>query len=361
MRKVGESVRKLTPWGFIVFLVLVIAISCGGDQGPAGPAGLQGERGSPGTQGQEGEQGPPGPEGPKGQGVQAPVDLVVSGAAIDVHTHLMSQALTDGLTGGGVPASTADDLIARLEEANVQKAVVMSLGYWGLPDDSNMAPENDFVAAEVAKYPDRLIGFCGINPLYGSAASEIDRCVALPGMVGIKLQLPSSGVDWENDEHVLAVSAVLDKARELDVPVLMHVSAPPLDSEATLNVFQVLGTHPDVRLAIAHAGGDLDWELEAYLIGSQTTPQLLHLENFYLDLSAHLDLYRDAPLSKREVIVWRLRKWGLERVLFGSDYLMLAPVETQQEALETLSKYPFTQEEIDLILSNDGSAWLFGP
>ena len=45
---------------------------------------------------------------------------------------------------------------------------------------------------------------------------------------------------------------------------------------------------------------------------------------------------------------------------FGSDNLKIAPVETPKEALETLSKYPFTQEEVDMILSNDASAWLFG-
>ena len=54
--------------------------------------------------------------------------------------------------------------------------------------------------------------------------------------------------------------------------------------------------------------------------------------------------------------MWRLKTWGLERVLFGSDYRMVAPVETPQEAVETLTKYPFTQKEIDIILSND--AWV---
>jgi predicted TIM-barrel fold metal-dependent hydrolase len=83
-------------------------------------------------------------------------------------------------------------------------------------------------------------------------------------------------------------------------------------------------------------------------------------ENFYLDVSACLKFYGDAPLAKRELMVWRLKKWGLERVFLGSDYLMIAPVETPLEALETLSKYPFTQEEIDIILDNDASAWLFG-
>ena len=47
-------------------------------------------------------------------------------------------------------------------------------------------------------------------------------------------------------------------------------------------------------------------------------------------------------------------------MFIGSDYLKILPEETPKEALETLGKYPFTQEEIDTILSNDGSAWL-GP
>ena len=51
---------------------------------------------------------------------------------------------------------------------------------------------------------------------------------------------------------------------------------------------------------------------------------------------------------------------GLERVLFGSDYMMVAPVKTPKEALETLTKYPFNQEEIDIILSNDAWVWLSG-
>ncbi|MEZ4735021.1 MAG: hypothetical protein R3E79_48620 [Caldilineaceae bacterium] len=32
--------------------------------------------------------------------------------------------------------------------------------------------------------------------------------------------------------------------------------------------------------------------------------------------------------------------------------------ETPQETLDILTKYPFTQQELDTILNNDGSAWL---
>jgi predicted TIM-barrel fold metal-dependent hydrolase len=277
----------------------------------------------------------------------------------------MSQPLTDGLTGGGVPASTADELIARLDEANVQKAVVQSLGYWDLPDDSNMAPENDFVAAEVGKYPDRLIGFCGINPLYESALGEIDRCLDLPGMMGVKLNLAGSVVDMTNEDHAAALSAVFDKIQERNAPVLMHTGNPigiQLDADGLTNLIMILINHPGVRVVHAHcAGGSDDQRIEVWLHGIEATPPVFNPENFFLDVSACLKFHSDAPQSQRELWVWRLKKWGLERVLFGSDYLMVAPVETPLEALETLSKYPFTQEEIDIILNNDASAWLFGP
>ena len=93
--------------------------------------------------------------------------VIIEGAALDVHTHIASQFLTDLLSGGGLPSGGSDDLLARLDEANVRDAIILSAGYFGkgagLTGGSHMAPENDFVAAEIAKFPDRLIGFCRIE------------------------------------------------------------------------------------------------------------------------------------------------------------------------------------------------------
>jgi predicted TIM-barrel fold metal-dependent hydrolase len=95
---------------------------------------------------------------------------VADHAALDVHTHVASPFLTETFTGGSLPPKGADDLVARLDEAHVAGAIILSGGYFGEPvgltDAANMAPENDFVAAEVAKFPDRLLGFCGINPRF---------------------------------------------------------------------------------------------------------------------------------------------------------------------------------------------------
>lgn len=293
---------------------------------------------------------------------QAAEPLVANGAALDVHTHIASQVLTDRFTGGGVPNAGAEDLIARLDEGNVRRAVILSAAYLGeaagFTDDSNMAPENDFVAGEVAKYPDRLIGFCGINPLYPSAPAEVDRCLDLTGMVGVKIHLEGSSLDLNRQADFDGLNAVFDRIAAHDAPVLMHVAdrwGVSLSGDALAHLAIILGTHPEVRVAHAHCAGNTDDHMiETWLRVRQSG---YNAETSYVDVSACLAFYADAPLSQRELIVWRFRKWGIDHVLFGSDYFALFG-ETPRQTLDILTKYPFTQEDLDTILSNDGSGWL---
>lgn len=290
--------------------------------------------------------------------------LIANGAVLDVHTHIASQFLTDHFTGGGVPHAGAEDLVAKLDEANVQRAIILSAGYLGgsagIFSDANVAPENDFVAAEVAKFPDRLIGFCGINPTYSTALAELNRCLALPGMVGVKLHLEGSAITLGERRHVDALNELFDRIAVFDAPVLIHVADPnglPLDNEEFANLARILSDHPTVRVAHAHCAGNTDDEtIEMWLrLGNSGYSP----ETSYVDVSACLRFFVDAPLTQRELIVWRFRKWGIDHVLFGSDYFAFFG-ETPKETLEILTHYPFTQEELNTILGNDGSAWL-GP
>jgi predicted TIM-barrel fold metal-dependent hydrolase len=282
---------------------------------------------------------------------------------MDVHTHVMSPELASLMVGPGSPPSTADDLIDRLDEAHVRQAVVLSLAYFQvLPDDAAVQAENDYTAAEVRKYPDRLIGFCGVNPLRASALDEIDRCADELGMRGIKLHLPSSGVDLKLPDHVAAVSAVFDRARDRDLPVLMHSGYPPglpLDSDALANLGSIIATHPEVRLVLAHCTNDADRsEMEIWL--EALDQGFFNNENLFVDTSSCLNFYKDAPKAQKELMVWRIRKWGIERVFFASDYLMVAPDATPAEALDIINSYPFTRKELSTILANDASTWLTG-
>jgi predicted TIM-barrel fold metal-dependent hydrolase len=288
--------------------------------------------------------------------------LVADGAAIDVHTHVASPALTAAFAGPQARPLGADDLVARLDEARVARAIILSGAYLGAPiglvDDANVAPENDFVAAEVARYPDRLSGFCGINPLFASAVAEIDRCLALPGMIGVKLHLEGSAVNLTDPEHFAGLAAVFDRIEMHGAPVLIHVSdeyGGPPDSARFAALGAILTGHPGVRVALAHCVSSTDADaIESWLRtgGSGYDP-----ETTFVDLSACMTFHSDAPLAQRELMVWRLRKWGIDHVLFGSDYFGYGG-ETPREALDVLTRYPFTQAELDTILGNDGSEWL---
>ena len=129
----------------------------------------------------------------------------------------------------------------------------------------------------------------------------------------------------------------------------------PLTGRAFANLAAVLESHPTVRVADAHCAGNTDddtIELWLRLGASGYNP-----ETSYIDVSACLAYYADAPMAQRELMVWRFRKWGIDHLLFGSDYFVFQG-ETPAQTLDILTQYPFTQEELDTILTNDGSQWL---
>src|SRR5215831_6525601 len=94
-----------------------------------------------------------------------------AGNLIDHHQHLISpQALC---VFSPPKAITAADLIAQMDAAGIDRAVVLSDAYGfsnpfknpGPDESAHVRAENDWVSAQIALYPQRLIGFCAVNPL----------------------------------------------------------------------------------------------------------------------------------------------------------------------------------------------------
>ena len=77
---------------------------------------------------------------------------------------------------------TADDLIASMDEHNIDISVVLNIA-WSSPEICRET--NDYILESVARYPGRLVGFCMIaldSP--DTALKEIERC-AKNGAKGI--------------------------------------------------------------------------------------------------------------------------------------------------------------------------------
>src|SRR5690242_18081531 len=88
---------------------------------------------------------------------------------VDHHQHLFSPDIAALIK---LPEISAADLVARLDSAGIRRAVVLSMAYqYGSPsrtvenEYAKVRAENDWTAAQVAAWPGRLVGFCGVNPL----------------------------------------------------------------------------------------------------------------------------------------------------------------------------------------------------
>lgn len=126
----------------------------------------------------------------------------------------------------------ADALIEMLDEAQIDRAVILSSAYFfespflggAYPEGAAMLrAENDWTAREVARHPKRLVGFCGVNPLTEQALAEIRRCKDDLGMVGIKLHFANSQVELQNPKHLSQMKAFFAEANRLRMPIAAHL------------------------------------------------------------------------------------------------------------------------------------------
>src|SRR5438105_4613038 len=128
---------------------------------------------------------------------------------VDHHQHLFHPMVTGLAPDTGT--ITASELVAFLDEAGIRRALVLSVAYqFGNPNRpaaeneyAKVRAENDWTSQQVARFPDRLRGFCGFNPLLDYALRELARCAQDPRLhYGIKLHFGNSDVDLDNPEHV---------------------------------------------------------------------------------------------------------------------------------------------------------------
>ena len=223
----------------------------------------------------------------------------------------------------------ADALIKMLDEAHIDRAVILSSAYFfespfvgeAYPEGAAMLrAENDWTAREVARHPERLVGFCGVNPLTEQALAEIRRCKGQLGMVGIKLHLANSGVELEDPKHLSQMKTFFAEANRLRMPIAAHLWTTgkygPQDSEIFLA--ELLPQAPDVVVQIMHmAGAGPGWTdkaLEPYAVAAAANDP--RMKNVYFDVATAAD--EQSPVQL-ELLARRIRQIGPSRILYGSD------------------------------------------
>ena len=282
---------------------------------------------------------------------------------VDHHQHFFSAPLA---TLVNVQPIDADRLIALLDSAGIQRALVLALGYsWGNPSRTveneyeKVKAENDWVAAQVARYPDRLRAFCSFNPLKDYALDEFARCATIPQLrSGLKLHIGNAALNYHDAQHRDRLRAVFRAANERRIPIVIHMRAsisqrlPYGRAEAGIFFDSILPAAPDIPVQIAHLAGSggynavTDSALSVFVDAiARKDPRTRQL---WFDVTT---VARNPTPEEANLLARRIRQLGVERVLYGSDAATggnLSPRDSWAEFL----KLPLTAAEFQTIASN---------
>ena len=311
----------------------------------------------------------------------------ISAPVLDSHVHSMSQALHNLISpfvrkqGGDLKRFTGAEIVDYLDRIGARRACTLSSGYmWAgsRPGQSavgeftvvadevvRVKAENDFVARQAAEFPERLVPFAGINPLKPYALEELERCVKIQNMRGLKLHFANSAINLRDDRHIRAIQPIFKYAATNDLPIMLHFFRARVEGfgETDFRLFAdtILAEFPELRICFAHflGGGNYADEVgdlvDAAIRILDDQPEM-NSSRLFLDLAVVLNRQPRGPFKgvtdqQLERLGVQMRAWGLNNILWGSDNFEDYVAKTQE-------MWPLDGDELSQVMSNDGSTFI---
>jgi predicted TIM-barrel fold metal-dependent hydrolase len=196
---------------------------------------------------------------------------------------------------------------------------------------------NEWTLQEAKKFP-QAIPFCGIEiGVKIDTTDELKYCKS-NGAKGIKMHLEGLGQKLSDPAIKSAFIKNAKVAGELGLVILVHAGSQ--NREEALSILKITKEMPKTKFILAHM------LRENYDLLGQ-----FPLANVYTDISATIVQKR----KESKKVVDALRTFGIDRVLFASDWPVIHPAET----MAILESYPFNKEEFEMIRSKNAER-LFG-
>ncbi|AGG08400.1 amidohydrolase [Dehalococcoides mccartyi] len=253
---------------------------------------------------------------------------------IDFHTHIFPPEIIAarqeytcrdscmGLLYSNLKAKmiTADELVAALNEAGVDRAVALNISW---DSDELCTFTNNYLLESARRYPERIIPFCAL-PISNPSASlnELERCLSL-GAKGI------GELRTERPEELALppYQPLFERIAQRGLVCLFHASEPlghiyPGKGLATPERFYpFISRYPKLKLVLAHLGGGMPF----YHLMPEAAKVL---SNTAYDTAAAPFLYN--PEIYQQVI----KLAGETKLLFGSDYPLMPYDRTLKHLLD---------------------------
>lgn len=236
---------------------------------------------------------------------------------IDFHTHVFPDKLADKGTQsissfyhlqGDCPPGNARTLLRLEKEAGVSRMVILPVG---------MKPKQvrhvNLFAGELAAAHPEMIKFGTVH------AGQEDLCEEAEFL----LENGYQGIKIHPDMQQFAIDDLrlypLYDFLQGKLPVLFHMGDALFDYSHPIKLRKILRQFPGLTCIAAHLGGFTMYE---------TAYENLHDQNCYLDVSSVT-----RPLTREESLR-RIRSYGAERLVFGTDFPLWNPVKEVKTFLE---------------------------
>jgi len=275
----------------------------------------------------------------------------------DCHTHIFGAEITQNrdrycasdacfgmlYSNSKARLMSAEDLIHAMDDRQISRSAVLNIG-WESHD--TCVRTNDYILESIARYPDRLIGFCSIQPKETEKAlAEIDRC-RLAGAAGIGELRPD--VQGYGLDELSLMGTIAARLKEHGMTLLLHASEPVghaytgKGSVLPQYLYKFVEQNPGLKVVLAHFGGGLAFY--------ELMPEVARtLANTFYDTAAAPFLYSPQIYTALLPVI------GSGRLLFGSDW----PLLDQVRVLDHVRSAGLSPKDLDNVLRANAER-LFG-
>jgi predicted TIM-barrel fold metal-dependent hydrolase len=270
---------------------------------------------------------------------------------IDFHTHVLPPRIKEDrspyvdadpafaqiYSAEKIRIATAEDLIDSMDRDGIDVSVIVNYSW---TTHKLCVETNDYILESVARYPQRLFGFCAVSSFVDNVSlAEIERCAGA-GARGIgELRPDTQSLDFS---YTHLIKPFVELLKKHNLMVLTHASEPVGHSYAGKGtatpglLSRFIASLDGLPVVCGHWGGGLPF----YAL----MPEMQQaLENVYYDTAASSFLYRPEIYRHVAGLV------GADKILFGSDY----PVLPASRLLQEINTAGLPAEDKEKILSGN--------
>lgn len=258
---------------------------------------------------------------------------------IDSHCHIYPDKIAEKASANtghfyDLPSSLDGKISTLLEhgkKAGIEHFIVQSVA----TTPKQVSSINNFIADSVAASDGHFTGLGTLHPDSEDMEADVNEIIAL-GLKGVKLHpdIQKVAIDDTRMHKMYALC-------EGKLPMLLHTGDYRYDFSNPNHMIPILEQYPNLTVIGAHFGGWSIWE--------EATQKLCKYNNFLVDCSS--SLYAITPEKAKELI----HIYGVERVLFGTDYPLWKP----EDEIERFMKIDLTEEEREAIFYTNAAKLFF--